>query len=126
MNMSKSAYWAAVVLAAATALFVIWAMGAVGILGIEGDPADRMYLGVLGLALGGSVLARFRASDMPRAMFATAAAVGVVGLIALLLGKQEADYSSTLEIVGLTGMFAALFAGSGWLFRSAHRSTERG
>ena len=50
-------------------------------------------------------------------------------MIALLLGKHQAEYSSVFEILGLTGMFATLFAGSAWLFRSAaaqQRHTDAG
>lgn len=72
-------------------------MGAVGILGVEGDPADRLYLAVLAVAVVGSVVARRRAAGMARTMVVTAAAVCLVGV-------------------------AALCAGPGWLFRSAARS----
>ena len=36
-----------------------------------------------------------------------------------MLGKHEAEYSSVFGILGLNGMFAAFFAGSAWLFRTA-------
>lgn len=94
-------------------------MGALGILGVEGDRADLMYFGVLAVAVGGAVVARFRPGGMARAMLVTAAATVRVGLIALVLGKHEAEYSSVLESLGLTGMFAALFTCSAWLFRKA-------
>lgn len=112
-------YRAGVGVAVGTALFLLWAMGALGIIGIEGDPADLMYFGVLAVGIGGAIVARFQTDGMARAMLVTAAATGVVGVIALMLGKHQAEYSSVLEILGLTGMFATLFAGSAWLFRSA-------
>lgn len=117
-------YRLALGLAIGTALFLLWAMGAVGILAVEGDPADRLYLGVLAVALVGSALARLRAAGMARTMIVTAAAVCLVGVAALGMGKHQAAYSSVLEILGLTGMFAALFTGSAWLFRSAARPTR--
>lgn len=116
-----TSYRAAVGVAVGTALFLVWLMGAVGVIGIEGDRADLMYFGVLAIGISGAIVARFEPDGMARAMFVTAAATGVVGGIALLLGKHEAEYSSVLEILGLNVMFAALFAGSAWLFRSAAR-----
>jgi len=56
---------------------------------------------------------------MARALFATALAVAVVTVIALLMGKHESPITSVAELVGLNGMFAALFLGSTWLFRRA-------
>ena len=71
--------------------------------------------------------ASWRGSDdgMARAMVITAAATVLVGLIALLLGKHQAEYSSVVEILGLTGMFASLFVVSAWLFRSAAGQQHR-
>ncbi|MET0565427.1 MAG: hypothetical protein ABW021_03170 [Acidimicrobiia bacterium] len=46
-------------------------------------------------------------------------------MITLILGKHKAEYSSVFEIMGLTGMFASLFAGSAWLFLSASAQQNR-
>ncbi len=116
---TATAYRSAVAVAIGTALFLIWGIGALGVLGVEGDRADLMFLGVLVIGLGSAITARFRAEAMVRAMLVTAAATLLVGVIALLLGKHEAAESSVPEILGLTGMYASLFAGSAWLFRSA-------
>ena len=121
--MTNTAYRLALAVALGTALFLLWGMGALGIVGVEGDPADRMFLGVIAVGLGGAIVARFRARGMARVMLVTAAATLIVGVIALLLGKQKAEYSSVLEILGLTGMFSALFAASAWLFRKAETGT---
>jgi hypothetical protein len=114
---SNTAYRAAVAVGAA--LILVWLMGAVGVIGIEGDRADLMYFGVLAIGISGAIVARFQPDGMARSMFVTAAATALVGVIALMLGKHEAAYSSVFEILGLTGMFATLFAVSAWLFRSA-------
>lgn len=119
MKTQKTTYRAAVGLAIGTALFLVWLMGAVGVIGIEGDPADLMYFGVLAIGISGAIVARLQPDGMARAMLVTAAATGVVAVIALMLGRHQAEYSSVLEILGLNGMFATLFAGSAWLFRSA-------
>lgn len=116
---SNIAYRSAVALAAGTALFLVWGIGALGVIGVEGDRADLMYFGVLAMGLSGAIVARFQPDGMARAMFVTAAATVLVGLIALVLGKHQAEHTSIFEVLGLTGMFATLFAGSAWLFRSA-------
>jgi hypothetical protein len=117
----EGAYRSAVALALATALFLVWGVLALGVIGVEGDPADRMYIGVLAVGIIGSVIARFRPHGMTRALAATAIAVGVVAVIALLLGKHESPVTSVGELVGLNVMFAAMFLGSSWLF---HRSAK--
>lgn len=116
---TRTAYRAAIAFAVGTAVFLVWGIGALGVLGTEGDPADRMYLGVLAIGVVGALLARFRATGMALAMSSVSAATVLVGLVALVLGKQHAEHSSVLEILGLTGMYAGLFAASAWLFRTA-------
>ncbi len=74
---------------------------------------------MLAVAVGGAIVARFRAPGMVRAMLVTAGATLLVGVIAVLLGEHRAPYTSIPEILGLTGMFAALWAGSAFLFRKA-------
>lgn len=115
----KTAYRSAIAVAVGTALFLVWGIGALGVVGREGDPADLMYFGVIAIGLGGAVVAGFRPGGMARAMFVTAAATLLVGLIALMLGEHKAEYTSVLEILGLSGMYATLFAVSAWLFRAA-------
>ncbi|MGH9150859.1 MAG: hypothetical protein ACRD03_00300 [Acidimicrobiales bacterium] len=102
-----------------TALFLVWGIGALGVIDVEGEPADLMYLGVLATGIGGAIVARLRPDGMARAMFVTAVATILVGVIAIVLGKHRSEHSSVFEIVGLSSMYAALFAGSGSLFRSA-------
>ncbi len=112
-----TAYRAGLALAAGTALFLLLGMGALGIIGAEGDRADLMYLGVLAVGVVGSLVARFRAGPMAVAMAATAGAVAVVGVIALAAGLGPMN--PRIEIIGLTGMFMALFLASAWLFQRA-------
>lgn len=109
-------YVMAVGLAVATALFLVWGIGALGILGVEGDPADRMYFGVLAVGVAGSLVARFRPAGMAWAMLAMVFGLAVVCLAALVMGMHLAPYSSVAEIAGLNGMFALLFGGAAWLF----------
>ena len=63
-------------------LLMSWANLAVGIIGNEEDPANRLYWGVVAVALAGAVLARFRPRGMALALAATALAQTVVAVIA--------------------------------------------
>lgn len=115
------AYRAAVGVALAAAFILLWLMGAVGIIGVEGDRADLMYLGVLAVGLIGALIARFRPQGMARALLATALAQALVAVIALVAGMPRDPVTSVPELVGLNGLFVALFVGSAWLFRHAAR-----
>ena len=118
-----TSYRAALALALFSPLFVLWISGAVGIVGAEGDRADLLYLGALGVGVVGTLLARFRPAGMARAMAATAVAMGLAGVVALAAGLVPA-YNPAAESLGLSGLFAALFAGAAWLFRRAATHTE--
>lgn len=122
---SNTAYRSAAAVAVGAALILVWLIGAVGVIGVEGDPADLMYFGVLAIGISGAIVARFQPDAMARAMFVTAAATALVAVIALMLGKHESPISSVFEILGLNGMFVTLFAGSGLLFRSAAAQQSR-
>ena len=116
---SSTAYRWGLATAAGTALFLLWGIGAMGVIGTEGDRADMLFLGVVAIGIAAALAARFRAEGMVRAMLLAAAATLLVGVIAILLGKHDEPNTSVIEILGLTGMFASLFAASAWLFRSA-------
>jgi hypothetical protein len=115
----RTAYRSAMAMTIGTPLFLLWLMGAVGVIGVEGDPADLMYLGVLAVGAVGALIARFRPRGMARALVATAGAQALVAAIVLVAGKHEAPISSVFEILGLNGMFIALFLGAARLFRHA-------
>jgi hypothetical protein len=116
------AYRAAAGVALASALLLVWLVGAVGVIGEDGDPADLMYGGVLAVGIIGAIIARFRPEGMARALLAMALVQALVAVIALIAGKHQAPISSVFEIVGLNGFFVALFIGSAWLFRHAART----
>lgn len=110
-------YRAAVGLALASAVILVWANAAVG---ITDSAADALYLGVPAVGVIGALVARFRAHGMARAMLAAAIAQVAIGVVALLAGMVPA-YNSAFEILGITAFFAALFVGSALLFRQAAR-----
>jgi hypothetical protein len=115
----RNAYRLGLGLSLSTALFVTWGALAVGIVGIEGDPFDRYYIGVIAVGLAGAFIARFRPQGMVMAMLAAAATFALVGVLALIEGKQNAPYSSVLEILGLTAIFIVMCIAAALLFRMA-------
>lgn len=118
---TTKAYRFAVGAALATPLLLFWVIGAVGLIGVEGDPFDMIYAGVVGVGVAGAAVARLRPRGMARAMVAAAGAQGMVVVIALMVGKQHVEVSSVPEIVLSNGFFVALWCGSAWLFKRAAR-----
>ena len=117
--MSRNAnYRLGLALAAGTVLFLVLGIGALGIIGAGGSN-DRMYLAVLAVFLLGSVVARFQPRGMALALAATAVTQVVVGLVAIVRGLHTSPGASVLEIMGLTCMYAVMFAASAWLFQRA-------
>ena len=111
-------YRLAIGMALATVLFLIYGIGALGIIGAGGRP-DRMYAGVLAVGAIGTVIARLRPRGMALTLLAMALAQALVAVIALIAGLQHTEGASVLEILGLNGMYAALFGLSAWLFGRA-------
>lgn len=118
MNKDKAKYRFAIGIAIAAVLILVWLSLGVGIIGKDGDPANRMYLGVLVVGIVGAVIARFRPLGMARALFAMAIAQATIATIAIVAGLGR-PWSGPLELSLLNGFFVALFAGSAWLFRGA-------
>jgi hypothetical protein len=106
------AYRAGIGSALAAAFLIIWATGAVGMVGDEGDPHNLLFLVVIVLALGGAAAARFRAAGMALAMGVAAVAHLAVSLSGLSIDPRGGILSAT---------FAALWALSAILFRAAAR-----
>ncbi len=118
--LARYAYRAAVGVALAAAFILVWLSLGVGIIGADGDPANRMYFGVLAVGIIGAIIARLRPPGMARALLATALAQALVAGIALIAGLGL-PWSGPAEILILNGFFVALFVGSAWLFRNAGR-----
>jgi hypothetical protein len=105
------AHRAAVAVAVAAGLALVWVNLAVGMIGDEGNPANLMYVLVLAVALVGAAVARFEPREASLAMFATAAAHVVVVVIALAAGLGP-----TLPA---DAFFIGAWVVSGLLFRQA-------
>jgi hypothetical protein len=118
---ASRAYRAAVGVALAAALILVWMNLAVGIIGTEDNPANLMFGGVLAVGIVGAVIARLQPQGMARALVATALAQALVAVIALIAGLGSTGPGWPGDILVLTGFFAALWVGSALLFRKAAR-----
>jgi hypothetical protein len=124
MTTPRTAYRLGVVTALGAALFLLFGIGALGIIGAGGRP-DLLYVAALAVGVVGTVLARLRPGGMAYALAATALATVLAGLLALGAGLHEVPGASVVEIIGLTGMYAGLFTVAAWFFRRSSRHTDR-
>ena len=110
------AYRAAAGMALATAFLLVWINAAVGIIG--DGPINQMYFGVILVGFIGAIIARLEPQGMSRALLATAIAMALVPVIALITGT--ADFRLGVVVVFLlNAFFVVLFVGSALLFRRA-------
>jgi hypothetical protein len=112
-------YRAGAGVAVAAAFLLVWVNLAVGFLGSEKNDANLMFGGVIAVALGGAIIADFRAPGMVKAMVATALAQALVGGIALAAQLGSAGAAGLYEVAVGTALFGALWLLSAWLFRKA-------
>lgn len=119
---SESLYYrCGAALALVGALAVTWTNLAVGIVGSERNPANVYFFIALAVGLAGTLVARFRARGMSRAMAATGASLWIAFAIAILQPTDEPFVSHGLELAG-TSLFAIIFLGSAGLLLRASRS----
>ncbi len=107
---SSLAYRAGAVVAVETSFLTIWANGAVGMIGSEDNPYNLWFLGVIALALLGSLVARFGARGMALAMSVAGIAQAVAGA-----GGMGSDLRGGV----LSASFGALWLLSAALFHKA-------
>jgi hypothetical protein len=113
------AYRIAAGIAVLTVVILAWLNLAVGIIGSEDNPANLMFGGVLAVGIVGAFIARMQPHGMARALAATALAQATVGVVALIAGFGPVGANGPWPLVVLTGVFAALWLASAWLFRKA-------
>jgi hypothetical protein len=118
------AYLAGAAAALLAMFLLVWINLAVGIIGSEDNPANRMYAGVLAVAVGGAAIARFRPRGMALAMAAAAGAQLLVGLIALATDAGTDGANWPRDVIGATGSFTTFWLLSAVLFRTAARSAR--
>jgi hypothetical protein len=124
------AYRAAVGMACAAGLVLIFINAAAGIIG--DGPVNLLYVGVLAVGFVGALVARFQPRGMARALFATAVAQMLVPVVALVIWKagwqdlltdpnspHPPFHPGIAPVFGLNAVFAVLWVISGLLFRRA-------
>lgn len=125
---SNIIYRAAVALAVVSTFLLIWANLAVGLIGSGANAANLMYAGIVAIVIIGTFLSRFTAKGMERVMFIVTITLILFAIIQLLTKMYEYSGSSVIEIIGVNGVFATLFAVAGLLFRyinPGHSNTNK-
>jgi hypothetical protein len=125
---SNIIYRAAVALAVGSTFLLIWANLAVGLIGSGANAANLMYAGIVAIVIIGTFLSRFTAKGMERVMFIVTITLILFAIIQLLTKMYEYSGSSVIEIIGVNGVFATLFAVAGLLFRyinPGHSNTNK-
>lgn len=112
----KAAYRCAVGFALLSGLFLLWANGAVGIIGSENNEINLMYFGVIAVGIVGAFLARFQPKGMMITLLSMAFAQAIIAVVAIIVGMAEVPGSSLMEIITVNGFFIMLFAISAGLF----------
>jgi hypothetical protein len=103
-----------------TVLLLLFGIGALGIVG-ESD-RDAIYLAAPAVALVVAVATRFRASGMAVALTAASVTTVVAGVVAVVLVATDREEASLVDVVGISGMYAVLFAFAAWLFTRVRAS----
>ena len=115
------AYTIAAALALLVSFLSVWFTGAVGIIGNEGEDSNMLFLGVVAIALAGSLIALFRPAAMAVAMVAAAVAQVSVPVIASIIGDSNMAAIWAPEVIILTLVFTAMWLAAARLFRMAAR-----
>lgn len=120
---SKTAFRIAGAIAVIASLLLIWISLGVGIIGADGDPANRYYFAVIVVGLVGAGLSRLSSRGMALTLFAMALVQALIGIYAVAMGLGM-PYSPPIEILGLTGFFVFSFTAAGWLFQRSAGGDE--
>lgn len=120
---NSGTYRLAAGVAVAAGLLLVWANAAVGLVGSEDNPVNLLYGAVLVVALVGAIVARFRPRGTANAMFAASFTYALITVLALFVwtptGAAAEPAAPLLNVVVANGVFAALWAVAGILFRRA-------
>lgn len=114
-----------VIVAIGATFLMIWANLAVGLIGSGANIGNLLYIGVIGVFIGGVILSKFTAKGMKRAMFAATLALIVLAAIALLNNMHQDPDSSVIEVIGVNVFFAGLYSVAGVLFHATALSNRK-
>jgi hypothetical protein len=85
-GINRTMYRIATGLTLVASCLLIWLSLGVGIIGADGDPANLMYFGVIGVGIIGAIIARLQPLGMAYTLFAIAFAQALVAAVALIMG----------------------------------------
>ena len=119
------AYKLGVALAVLAAFLLVWVNGAVGVIGEEGNPANLLFAGVILPAVVGSVLARFQARGMARAMLAAFVLNAAIAVAVPVFGWGADEPPGTAGLTMLVSGFALMWGLSAALFAKSAHDTAR-
>ena len=119
------AYTIAAALALLVSFLAFWFTGAVGIIGNEAEDSNLLFLGVIMVALAGSVIALFRPRGMAVVMVVAAVAQAAVPVVASIIGDSSMAAIWAPEVIILTLVFTALWLTSARLFRQTAQPATR-
>jgi len=119
------AYTFAAALALLVSFLSFWFTGAVGIIGNENEDSNALFLGVIAIALAGSVIALFRPAGMAVVMVVAAIGQVAVPVVASIIGDSRLAAIWAPEVIILTLIFTAMWLGSARLFRDAAQASIR-
>ncbi len=117
---SKS-YRAGVAIALGGAFLLFWINAAVGIVGDTNNDANMLYVGVIGLGVVGTAIARLRPNGMALTLVAMAVAMIAIAGYAMISNTATSGPIWPRDVIGATAFFAALFLVSAWMFRKSER-----
>ena len=109
-------YLAGVIFAVGTGFVTVWVNLAVGMIRSEDNTENLVFLGVLALALVGSLVVRFKARGMVKVMLATGALQAAIGIAVFATGLDELYIASLIAGFALPWLLSA-----GMFHLSAHR-----
>ena len=112
-------YRAGAAIGLAAAFLLVWVNLAVGIIGNENNPLNLLFFGVIAAGLVGSIIARFKAMGMARAMAVAASIQGLIGIGVFTLDLGAAEPPGALGLLALIEFFALMWLFSAWCFRRA-------
>lgn len=113
-------YAIAMAVSVATVLFLLFGIGALGIVG-DGE-LDWVYLAAPAVLLVVALATRFRPQGMAYALGAAALTTVVAGAVAIGMVATDDVAASVPDVVMLTAMYAGLFAVGAWLFARVRAS----
>ena len=124
-NTSSNLFKIASASALGSGLFLIWANGAVGIIGSENNDFNALYFLVIFVGIIGLFASRLKAFRLSITLFAMAATQLILTVAALITGMHELPYSSIPEIVAVNGFFITWYMVSAFLFKYANEKSSK-